>query len=394
MKKRLLFINHNAEKFDGAGDEILRLLKHFSQQKNKYYIFGLFPKGKNQSNMGQYCDAWDTYTLSYVPVIGAGIKSIPGYLKNYFTLKHEFNKILSRNEKFDVAILNVSVMGWQAYFTNKHGIKNIVFIREFVQPRRIRKLLYNFLSKTCKYFFAVTDMLKEDFVKLTGKENISVYYSSIDESANPGNYKQEFLREILKDYISTDLNNNDLKFITVGSVCDRKNQMLLLETAKLIKERGNKINVSFYIVGDEYDVEYSKKLKEFIKRELLNNCYMLGPKSRDYIFNLFDYMDGLIVSSKSEGLPLTMVEALKFGIPVIGTDAGGVKDIIKDGENGLIIDRTPESLCNAITNLNNDKKLLEKFKKTGKETFKTKFDVQKNLVELTRVIDNLSKNNS
>lgn len=387
-KKNLILVNHNAEKFDGAGDEYIRLLKYFRQFKDEYYIFGLFPDGPNKDNLAKLCDDYNTYTLSYVPVMDAGLKSVPGYLKNYFTLKKEFTRIL-KNKKFDVGIFNVSVMVWQIYFSKNFNIKNIVFIREYIFPYYIRKIIYKFLVKISSYFFAVSQTLKKDFIEITGKENIEVFYSSIDESIDYKSHTNDFLDEILKLSIKDQLNDDSSKFICLGSISDRKNQMLILETANLFKNKGKENENSFYIVGDENDKDYVKGLKQYIKEHKLKNCFLLGPKDKSFVFNLFQYMDGMLICSKSEGLPLVLVEAFKHKLPVIATDAGGITDIIEDGKNGLMIERTAESILNKIQMLTQSESLAEEIKTNAYETYKTKFNAQKNLAELKAIVDNL-----
>ena len=65
--------------------------------------------------------------------------------------------------------------------------------------------------------------------------------------------------------------------------------------------------------------------------------YMQNEKAIEFVsFNEFDF---LVNVSYSEGLPVTMMEAMSLGIPVIGTDVGGVSEIISNGENGFLIKR-------------------------------------------------------
>lgn len=61
----------------------------------------------------------------------------------------------------------------------------------------------------------------------------------------------------------------------------------------------------------------------------------------------------LINVSESEGLPVSMMEACSFGIPVIATDVGGVNEIIKDGQNGTLLRSapTPEEIVSALSAL-------------------------------------------
>ena len=65
-----------------------------------------------------------------------------------------------------------------------------------------------------------------------------------------------------------------------------------------------------------------------------------------------NYIDALINVSESEGLPFSMMEAISFGIPVIGTNVGGVKEIINN-DTGILLEKDFEikSLSSLIDNL-------------------------------------------
>jgi glycosyltransferase involved in cell wall biosynthesis len=63
----------------------------------------------------------------------------------------------------------------------------------------------------------------------------------------------------------------------------------------------------------------------------------LGAQPRDRILELFRAADASILSSSWENFPHTVVEALAVGTPVISTDAGGVSEVVRDGENGLLV---------------------------------------------------------
>ena len=66
-------------------------------------------------------------------------------------------------------------------------------------------------------------------------------------------------------------------------------------------------------------------------------CSFLGGGSRDDVLELFRAADGSLLSSAWENFPHTVVEALAVGTPVIATAVGGVPEIVRDGQNGLLV---------------------------------------------------------
>jgi glycosyltransferase involved in cell wall biosynthesis len=63
----------------------------------------------------------------------------------------------------------------------------------------------------------------------------------------------------------------------------------------------------------------------------------LGPQTRERVLELFRAADASLLSSSWENFPHTVVEALAVGTPVLATDVGGVAEVVRDGENGLLV---------------------------------------------------------
>jgi glycosyltransferase involved in cell wall biosynthesis len=72
--------------------------------------------------------------------------------------------------------------------------------------------------------------------------------------------------------------------------------------------------------------------------ERLGHARFLGPLPRLQVLELFRAADASLLSSSWENFPHTVVEALAVGTPVIATRTGGVAEVVRDGENGLIVE--------------------------------------------------------
>jgi glycosyltransferase involved in cell wall biosynthesis len=73
-------------------------------------------------------------------------------------------------------------------------------------------------------------------------------------------------------------------------------------------------------------------------RGLEDRVRFLGPGSRDDVLRLFAAADAALLTSAWENMPHTVLEALAVGTPVIATRVGGVPEVVRDGENGLLVD--------------------------------------------------------
>lgn len=121
----------------------------------------------------------------------------------------------------------------------------------------------------------------------------------------------------------------NITFINVARFMKQKNQTLLLEAFAEAKNQAPDINLVF--VGDgELRSELEKKIEILGIRE---NVFLAGN-----VHNVNEYLakaDIFVLSSDYEGLPLSILEAMAAGLPIISTNVGGVADIVTD--NGILI---------------------------------------------------------
>ena len=107
-----------------------------------------------------------------------------------------------------------------------------------------------------------------------------------------------------------------------------------------------------------------------IKTELqsiINECGLSkivrfeGWVSGDKKVELLNNTDVFILPSYTEGLPISILEAMSYRLPVISTPVGGIPEVVRDGENGFLIKPgDKDALHNAIVRLANDEELREK----------------------------------
>jgi len=92
-------------------------------------------------------------------------------------------------------------------------------------------------------------------------------------------------------------------------------------------------------------------------------------------------IDIFVLPSLREGLPLAILEAMACGKPVIATNVGGIPEVLKDGENGILVSpKDPEALYRAMNELLDNRKKREKMGRKGKrvcdESFRAKIMVE------------------
>ena len=99
------------------------------------------------------------------------------------------------------------------------------------------------------------------------------------------------------------------------------------------------------------------------KLEAIGGARFLGPQTRQQVLELFRAADAGLLSSSWENFPHVVVEALAVGTPFITTRAGGVAEVVTDGENGLIVEpNDPAALAAAIERYAGDAALRERLR--------------------------------
>ena len=105
--------------------------------------------------------------------------------------------------------------------------------------------------------------------------------------------------------------------------------------------------------------------------------------------NILNIASTLIISSLSEGMPLVMVEAMKFGVPLIATNVGGIPEIIKNSFNGLLINPDSTELEDAILKIIPDDNLKNNLIKNAKIFEDKYFNLEKNLIEIESIVEKI-----
>ena len=120
-------------------------------------------------------------------------------------------------------------------------------------------------------------------------------------------------------------------------------------------------DVSLVLAGEG---PYRERLERYAQSLPLDGrARFLGPQPRQTVFELLRAADAALLSSSWENFPHMVVEALSVGTPVIATDAGGVSEILRDDENGLLVPMgDAEALATAIRRYFDDPTLADRLR--------------------------------
>ncbi len=117
--------------------------------------------------------------------------------------------------------------------------------------------------------------------------------------------------------------------------------------------------VSLLVAGDGPDRE-ALEAQASCARSRWDGCASSGRSRGSDVLRLFSAADAVLLSSAWENFPHTVVEALAVGTPVVATSVGGVPEVVRDGENGLLVPPGDvDALAAAIRRIAGDEQLRE-----------------------------------
>lgn len=169
---------------------------------------------------------------------------------------------------------------------------------------------------------AICDTLMERY-KLE-REQIPVIYNgiSLDQCI------------VKQDYAITE----DIHILHIGRYAESKNHREMLKAIHELRTSGRKVNLT--LVGEG---PLQKDVCQLIKENHMENYVCVYGISGN-IYPLLQNADLFILPSIYEGMPMTLIEAMGSGLPIVASNVGGIPNMITDGENGLLC--TPK--CNSI----------------------------------------------
>jgi glycosyltransferase involved in cell wall biosynthesis len=146
----------------------------------------------------------------------------------------------------------------------------------------------------------------------------------------------------------------------------------LLEVLALLRDRG--IDTGLLLVGDGPDrVLFEERAREL---GLIRHCQFLGYQ--EDVAAWYAAMDAVALPSGNEGTPVTVIEALAAGRPVVAYSVGGVPDVLRDGVDGfLAAPRDAAAMADRLATLAADPALRQKMGAAGRDRVLERYSVQR-----------------
>lgn len=208
----------------------------------------------------------------------------------------------------------------------------------------------------------------------------------------PG-YKEKISHRYLgtKDDGISEMNDDCFHIVSCSRMVNLKRLDRIASALALLKNE-NVGTIKWTHIGDG---ETMQKVREICDAKLdFMEVNLIGRISNTQVREFYknEKVDVLLNVSTTEGLPVSMMEAISFSIPVIATDVGGVKEIIRDGYNGLLLspDFTDKELADRIKELIlSDKEERQKLRKNARDFWEKNFDAHSNYSGFAKEISDM-----
>lgn len=206
----------------------------------------------------------------------------------------------------------------------------------------------------------VSDAIKEIMQpSIDDHSKLAVVHSGVDLEKFEAKKNQKVLR--------TEFNIPD-DYLLIGNVAalaPHKDYPTFIRTVKRLKEKG--LKAKYFAIGDG---PLRKEVMELIANEGLKDDIILTGFRSD-IIEILPELDIFLITSETEGLGTSILDALCAKVPVVATKAGGIIEIISHNDNGLLADvKDDETLSDLVFQLANHSELRTQFVKAGLEKVK------------------------
>ena len=166
----------------------------------------------------------------------------------------------------------------------------------------------------------------------------------------------------------------------IGRMTGVKRTDVLLQGFRTLREDG--IDAVLCMVGDGPDRESVEQLADELG--IVRDCLFTGYQ--EDVGPFFAAFDVFVLTSGNEGTPVTAIEALAAGCPVVATRVGGVPDVVTDGEDGFLVSPAAvDELAGRLADLARDPDLRARMGASGRARMRTRYAVDRLIDDTDRL---------
>ncbi len=394
-KKKKILIRIGSLRHGGAEKVLATFLKNLPKDQYEIDLLLNLYSGKYLSEIPDWINV--LYLNKGEMITTNRIQDFPekAYRVVYQKLLQKFPKLLYngklKGKKYDIEF--AAIHGFRDEILNSplQSSKKIVWIHNDLRKTHF----HHYTDAEIRKFFGfdkimvISEQIQNDFESLARNEDeksrIVRIYNPLDteeilEKSEVGSQKSEDFSPIVPLSFGEGL--GERIFISVGTVFPQKGFDRLLKVHKKLLDEGFKHRI--LIVGDGYDFENIKNLKNQLGVD--ETATLLGFTDNPYPY--FKAADFYVLSSRYEGFPTVLFEAITLKKNIIATDVSGVREMLENGKLGLIVDNSEEGIYNGMKKALMNPESFHTYQNELKD-YKMPFNLENSVKQITEIIDTL-----
>ncbi len=397
MKKILFVINTMGQA--GAEIALLEFLKKIDESEYEIFLYVLMGQGEMSDKLPSYVRVLNPSLSNLSVLTGEGRKrmmytvlqaffryggwcgKLYAILRNLVDMARKrriqssklFWRILSDgaerfDTEFDLAVAWLE--GGSAYYVADHvkAKRKAALIHIDYEKAGYTREMDRACWRQYDRILAISEKVKEHFQAFYPQyaEKVSVFNNCID---------QEEIRALAKKRGGFSDDFDGIRLLTVGRLTYQKGYDIAIDAMRILKKPGRKVR--WYVLGEGEQRRYlEKKIAEF---GLAEDFLLLGAVDNPYPY--YQQTDIYIQATRFEGKSIAVQEAQTLGCAIVASDCDGNRELVTDGEDGVLCALTPVAVAESIAGLLEDE---DKRKRLGRaaETRKIPQEHEKLLEEL------------
>ena len=382
FSKKKILVRIGSLRHGGAEKVLATFLKKLPEDKYEIDLLLNLYSGKYLSEIPDWINV--IYLNKGEMITTNRIQDIPlkAFRVMYQSVLKKFPKLLYstilKNKKYDIEF--AAIHGFRDEILNSplKNSKKIVWIHNDLRKTHF----HNYTDNEIRKFFGfdkilvISEHIQKDFENLARNENeknrIVRIYNPLDTN--------EILNKANVNWESTQ--NPAPVFISVGTVFPQKGFDRLLKVHQRLLHEGFPHLVK--ILGDGYDFENIKNL--ISELQITETVEMTGFTDNPY--PAVKNADFYILSSRYEGFPTVLFEAVTLKKNIIATEVSGVREILENGKLGLIVENSEEGIYEGMKKALTHPESFDAYAETLK-TYSMPFTLENSVNSIVQIIDDL-----
>ena len=271
------------------------------------------------------------------------------YIRNANRLVRIYKKL---NRKPDIVVFheedacyaylkNIKSSAKKVCFFHTDGKRWEMFLKSY--PKLKNTLFLKYLDRRIDYIIRSLDCFV--FIARIGQKNFLLENPGVDINKtvffHNGIDDKPIIKREKKDAFKYHL-------CSTGSICERKGQYLIIEALHLMdREKSKEIHLSLFGTGPDLAVLQNKVVQYGLEEQVT----FYGNVRNEEIHSRITDEDIFVLMSNNEGLPISIIEAMRAGLPIISTNISGIPEQVTSFYNGILIKPTVSDLVNVLNDL-------------------------------------------